>query len=147
MFVEECLLSILKWRQCNLTRVCMHIVDLCKFCFFLKLLSIQVSKYTGRIHLYSCIPGIDSRPRPFFENFRPEEVECCPPANDVDKMFNKSMKDNPLYRGALMEFIHEWKKLRPIEKRKLIGKPLQLPLSCELCYLSESINHKDGVCI
>lgn len=125
----------------------MHIVDLCKFCFFLKLLSIQVSKYTGRIHLYSCIPGIDSRPRPFFENFRPEEVECCPPANDVDKMFNKSMKDNPLYRGALMEFIHEWKKLRPIEKRKLIGKPLQLPLSCELCYLSESINHKDGVCI
>lgn len=107
-------------------------------------LRFEVSKYTGRIHLYSCIPGTDSRPRPFFENFRPEEVECCPAANDVDKMSNKSIKDNPLYRGALMEFINEWKKLRPIEKRKLIGKPLQLPLSCELCYLSESINHKDG---
>ncbi|XP_073123529.1 uncharacterized protein [Henckelia pumila] len=107
-------------------------------------LRFEVSKYTGRIHLYSCIPGTDSRPRPFFENFRLEEVECCPLANDVDKMSDKSIKDDPLYRGALMEFINEWKKLRPIEKRKLIGKPLQLPLSCELCYLNESINHNDG---
>ncbi|KAL0384868.1 UNVERIFIED_CONTAM: hypothetical protein Sradi_2881100 [Sesamum radiatum] len=43
-----------------------------------------------------------------------------------------------------MAFIDEWKKLRPIEKRKLTNKPLQLPLSCELCYLNESLNHDDG---
>ncbi|XP_075492000.1 LOW QUALITY PROTEIN: uncharacterized protein LOC142530108 [Primulina tabacum] len=106
-------------------------------------LRFEVSKYTGRIHLYSCITGADSRPRPIFENFRPEEVECRPLANDVDKISDKSIKDYSLYRGALLEFINEWKKLRPIEKKKLIGKPLQLPLSCELCYLNESINHND----
>lgn len=44
-----------------------------------------------------------------------------------------------------MSFIHEWKELRPIERRRLIGKPLQLPLSCELCYLNESLNHETGV--
>ncbi|KAK4402232.1 DNA annealing helicase and endonuclease ZRANB3 [Sesamum angolense] len=107
-------------------------------------LRFEVSRHTGRIHLYSCTPGTDSRPRPLFENLRQEEVECCALPEGSDKMCTKSIADNPLYREALMAFINEWKKLRPIEKRKLTNKPLQLPLSCELCYLNESLNHDDG---
>jgi hypothetical protein len=34
------------------------------------------------------------------------------------------------------------KSLRPINLRKLLGKPLQLPLSLELCYLKNSISDK-----
>ncbi|KAL0335549.1 UNVERIFIED_CONTAM: DNA annealing helicase and endonuclease ZRANB3 [Sesamum radiatum] len=107
-------------------------------------LRFEVSRHTGRIHLYSCTPGTDSRPRSLFENLRQEEVECCALPEGSDKMCTKSIADNPLYREALMAFINEWKKLRPIEKRKLTNKPLQLPLSCELCYLNESLNHDDG---
>ena len=93
----------------------------------------QVSQYTGRIHLYSCIPGIDSRPRPLFENFRPEELE--------------SPNLNPAYRHALLEFVSDWNNLRPIDRSKLLVKPLQLPLSIELCYLKENLNHNTGVCL
>ncbi|KAK8694990.1 hypothetical protein V6N13_072533 [Hibiscus sabdariffa] len=108
-------------------------------------LRFEVSPYTGRIHLYSCIPGKDFRPVPLFENFRQEEIElendlACDNKETVSKYF----KDNPTYRHALLAFIDEWNKLRPIEQRKLRGKPLQLPLSVELCYLKESINHNSG---
>ncbi|KAL5746769.1 hypothetical protein ACOSQ2_024066 [Xanthoceras sorbifolium] len=98
-------------------------------------LRFEVSQYTGRIHLYSCIPGIDLRPRPLYENFRPEELESrhFPAAFDL--------KDNFAFRHAILAFFSEWNKLRPIERSKLRGKPLQLPLSVELCYLKESINH------
>lgn len=56
-----------------------------------------------------------------------------------------SVKDNPAYRNALLDFSNEWKNLRPIERNKLLGKPLQLPLAVELCYLSESTNHNNKV--
>ncbi|VVB13637.1 unnamed protein product [Arabis nemorensis] len=49
--------------------------------------------------------------------------------------------EHPDYVHAILEFMKEWKSLRPIEKRKLLGKPLQLPLSLELSYLSESTSH------
>lgn len=106
----------------------------------------QVSQYTGRIHLYSCISGRDSRPKPLFENFRPEDLESenFPSAINKDTV-SESVKDNPAYRHALLEFVNEWNKLRPIEQKKLFGKPLQLPLSVELCYLSENISHNKGV--
>ncbi|KAB2038001.1 hypothetical protein ES319_D03G114700v1 [Gossypium barbadense] len=105
----------------------------------------EVSAHTGRIHLYSCIQGKDLRPVPLFENFRLEEIElenalACGSKETVSKYF----KDNPTYRHALWAFIDEWNNLRPIEQRKLRGKPLQLPLSVELCYLKESINHNTG---
>ncbi|XP_052180082.1 uncharacterized protein LOC127793271 isoform X4 [Diospyros lotus] len=93
-------------------------------------LRFEVSQYTGRIHLYSCIPGIDSRPRPLFENFRLEELE--------------SPNLNPAYRHALLEFVSDWNNLRPIDRSKLLVKPLQLPLSIELCYLKENLNHNTG---
>ncbi|KAG8388752.1 hypothetical protein BUALT_Bualt02G0158000 [Buddleja alternifolia] len=92
-------------------------------------LRFEVSQHTGRIHLYSCTPGTDLRPRPLFESFRQEEVECSELSEENEKT------------SAFMAFINDWKKLRPIEKRKLINKPLQLPLSYELCYLNESLNH------
>lgn len=57
-----------------------------------------------------------------------------------------SVKDNPAYRHALLDFANEWKNLRSIECKKLHGKPLQLPLAVELCYLSESNNHNKKVC-
>ncbi|XP_058070254.1 uncharacterized protein LOC131219229 isoform X2 [Magnolia sinica] len=106
-------------------------------------LRFEVSQYTGRIHLYACIPGKDSRPRPLFENFRPEELESmvfC--ATDMNKeTAPKLMKENPGCRDVCMAFIREWNDLRPIERNKLQGKPLQLPLSLELYYLKENINH------
>ncbi|KAI3463878.1 hypothetical protein Pfo_020541 [Paulownia fortunei] len=107
-------------------------------------LRFEVSQHTGRIHLYSCTPGTNSRPRPLFKNFRQEEVECRPLAEENEKTSDKSIEDNPLHMEALMAFITEWKELRPIEKRKLINKPLQFPLSYELCYLNESLNHDNG---
>ncbi|KAM7269724.1 hypothetical protein ACFE04_025221 [Oxalis oulophora] len=94
-------------------------------------LRFEVSTYTGRIHMYSCNPGTDSRPRPLFESYRPDELESqnFPANNDKD---------------ALLAFYEEWNKLRPIERKKLFGKPLQIPLSVELCYLEESLNHNSG---
>ncbi|XAR50004.1 DNA helicase [Bertholletia excelsa] len=99
----------------------------------------KVSQYTGRIHLYSCIPGIDSRPNPLSENFRPEDLDSSSILVNSDE--NKSIKDNPAYRQTLLAFINEWNNLKPIQQKKLLGKPLQLPLSIELCYLTESLNH------
>lgn len=109
-------------------------------------LRFEVSKYTGRIHLYSCILGKDSRPQPFYENFQPEELESLnlPAANDSKETDFKFLKGNPVSRHALLSFIKEWNALRPIERRKLRGKTLQLPLRVELCYLNESTNHKIG---
>lgn len=99
-----------------------------------------MSQYTGRIHLYSCIPGNDSRPRPLFQSFRPEEL-------DNKERISQYLKENPAYRHAILAFISDWNMLRPIEQTKLLGKPLQLPLSVELCYLKETINHGSGVCL
>lgn len=108
-------------------------------------LHFQVSQYTGRVHLYACIPGIDLRPRPLFLNFRPEEVELMNCSVDDCQKTDFNL-DTTLYKHALQEFLGEWRKLRPIEQRKLHGKALQLPLDIELCYLKENINHNAAVC-
>lgn len=105
--------------------------------------------------MYTCILGTDKRPQPLYENFRPEELELlCPVAPEEKQVHNEkqkiefvSVKDNPSYRHVLLAFVEEWKNLRSIERRKLIGKPLQLPLAVELCYLSESINYNNNVSI
>lgn len=106
-----------------------------------------MSQYTGRIHLYSCIPGVDSRPRPLFENFRPEELDALnlTGADTSKKTCAIPVKDNPAYRNVLLAFVIEWNNLRPIQQKKLLQKPLQLPLAVELCYLSEGTNHNGGV--
>ncbi|KAJ6422346.1 hypothetical protein OIU84_027328 [Salix udensis] len=106
-------------------------------------LRFEVSKYTGRIHLYSCILGKDSRPQPLYENFQPEELESLA-SNDSKETDFKFLKQNPVSRHALLSFIKEWNALRPIERRKLCGKTLQLTLHVELCYLNESTNHRIG---
>ncbi|KAJ6422457.1 hypothetical protein OIU84_027422 [Salix udensis] len=106
-------------------------------------LRFEVSKYTGRIHLYSCILGKDSRPQPLYENFQPEELESLA-SNDSKETDFKFLKQNPVSRHAILSFIKEWNALRPIERRKLCGKTLQLPLHVELCYLNESTNHRIG---
>lgn len=106
----------------------------------------QVSQNTGRIHLYSCIPGKDPRPRPHFQNFRPEEVEASYASLDInEEKTHESITDDQVHLLAIIEFMKEWNALRPIEKRKLLGKPLQLPLSLELSYLSESTSHNSEV--
>ncbi|XP_020226303.1 DNA annealing helicase and endonuclease ZRANB3 [Cajanus cajan] len=114
-------------------------------------LRFEVSPYTGRIHLYTCILGTDERPQPLHENFRPEELELLSSVADDEKQAHDenqkiesvSVKENPAYRSTLLAFAEEWKNLRSIERRKLLGKPLQLPLAVELCYLSESNNHNN----
>nr|XP_010936358.1 DNA annealing helicase and endonuclease ZRANB3 isoform X1 [Elaeis guineensis] len=104
-------------------------------------LRFEVSQYTGRVHLYICIQGKDSRPRPLFENFRAEELELFS-TGDIDKATTPQfLKENPAYYNVFKTFIGEWNDLRPIERKKLLGRPLQLPLSLELCYLKESISH------
>lgn len=103
--------------------------------------------------MYTCILGTDKRPQPLYENFRPEELELLGPIAPDQKQVHdekqkiESVKDNPSYRHALLAFAEEWKNLRSIERRKLIGKPLQLPLAVELCYLSESNNYNNNVSI
>ncbi|CAA7026960.1 unnamed protein product [Microthlaspi erraticum] len=105
-------------------------------------LRFEVSQNTGRIHLYSCIPGKDPRPRPHFQNFRPEEIEASYSSMGInEEKTHESITDDQVHVLAIMEFMKEWNALRPIEKRKLLGKPLQLPLSLELSYLSESTSH------
>ncbi|XP_027125391.1 uncharacterized protein [Coffea arabica] len=107
-------------------------------------LRFEVSQYTGRIHLYSCIPGMDSRPRPLFLSFRPEELESEDLHEDVMIQGKNCIQDDHRYRSAVLMFMKQWNQLRPIERRKLLVKPLQLPLSTELCYLMESLNHDKG---
>ncbi|XP_060205006.1 uncharacterized protein LOC132632894 isoform X1 [Lycium barbarum] len=104
-------------------------------------LRFEVSQYTGRIHLYSCIPGIDSRPKPLFKNFRPEEIDL---KQKVEKTASNNINDDMSCQCALVEFLKEWRKLTAIERRKLIGKALQLPLCVELSYLNENLNHDNG---
>lgn len=107
-----------------------------------------MSQYTGRIHLYICIQGKDSRPRPLFENFRVEELESMAfSTGDIDEETTPQfLKENHAYYNVFKTFIGEWNDLRPIEQKKLLGRPLQVPLSLELCYLKESINHGRSVC-
>ncbi|XP_019200029.1 PREDICTED: DNA annealing helicase and endonuclease ZRANB3 isoform X3 [Ipomoea nil] len=107
----------------------------------LKSLRFEVSPYTGRIHLYSCIPGKDTRPRPLFENFRQEELDLLHASVDDKEKAYKCIKDDPAFSHVLQSFVNEWNSLRPIKQKKLMGKPLQLPLSTELCYLNENINY------
>lgn len=107
-----------------------------------------MSQYTGRVHLYICIPGTDERPRPIFENFRPEELKSIlvSAGNTFKEASPETLKTNPAYWNVIKKFFEEWNGLRPIERNKLLGKPLQLPLIAELCYLKDSINHVHGVC-
>ncbi|KAK3125590.1 hypothetical protein QOZ80_7BG0607030 [Eleusine coracana subsp. coracana] len=109
-------------------------------------LRFEVSQHTGRVHLYSCVPGHDSRPKPLLENFLPEELE--PPSslsNHIKKTRTQLLKRNPAFRKVFNAFIKEWSALRPIDQKKLLGKPLQLPLSLELCFLKDSIHHSTDV--
>ncbi|KAM0936696.1 putative DNA helicase chromatin remodeling SNF2 family [Dioscorea sansibarensis] len=109
-------------------------------------LRFEVSRYTRRIHLYVCILGEDSRPRPVFQNFRQEELESMLCSNgDINKeTAPQLLLDNPAFYEVFQAFVKEWNELRPIEQNKLHYKPLQLPLSLELCHLKDTINHGCG---
>ncbi|XP_042500157.1 DNA annealing helicase and endonuclease ZRANB3 isoform X2 [Macadamia integrifolia] len=109
-------------------------------------LRFEVSQYTGRIHLYSCVSGRDPRPKPLFQNFQPEEIESLNfSAAGINKgRAPKFIQENPIYLDVLLVFITEWNDLTAFQKKKLLGKPLQLPLSLELCHLKESLNHGTG---
>jgi hypothetical protein len=106
---------------------------------------LQVSRHTGRIHLYSCVPGHDSRPKPLFENFLPEELNSPCSSSEV-KARTLLLKKIPAFCNVFRAFIKEWLALRPIDQSRLLGKPLQLPLSLELCFLKDSVNHSTEVC-
>ncbi|CAL5071925.1 unnamed protein product [Urochloa decumbens] len=104
-------------------------------------LRFEVSRHTGRIHLYSCVPGHDSRPKPLFENFLPEELHSPSCFSSDVKARTLLLKKIPAFCNVFKAFIKEWLALRPIDQSRLLGKPLQLPLSLELCFLRDSINH------
>uniref|UniRef100_A0A0E0LKL3 Helicase ATP-binding domain-containing protein n=1 Tax=Oryza punctata TaxID=4537 RepID=A0A0E0LKL3_ORYPU len=103
--------------------------------------SVKVSQHTGRIHLYICVPGHDPRPRPLFENFLPEEIEPPLCSDNATKSSNRLLKRDPAFCNTFKAFVKEWLALSPIEQKRLLGKPLQLPLTLELCYLKDSTNH------
>lgn len=102
-----------------------------------------MSQYTGRIHLYSCIHGTDSRPRPLFHSFQPEELDLHDSLIliDIEDMPSTILRNNAAFRQVVVLFLSQWHKLRPIHRKKLLGKPLQLPLAIELCCLTEGANH------
>ncbi|CAN6470106.1 unnamed protein product [Victoria cruziana] len=106
-------------------------------------LRFEISHNTGRIHLYACGKGKDLRPKLLCENFRPEEIELqVKPSLETDHgTVEKSTIHNPGYQGQILAFMKEWNDLRPIERSKLRGKPLQLPLSMELWFLKETVNY------
>jgi len=104
-------------------------------------LRFEVSRHTGRIHLYSCVPGHDSRPKPLFENFLQEELNSPLCSSSDVKSRTLLLKKIPAFCNVFKAFIKEWLALRPIDQSRLLGKPLQLPLSLELCFLKESVNH------
>ncbi|KAL5725896.1 DNA helicase [Ranunculus cassubicifolius] len=106
-------------------------------------LRFEVSQYTGRIHLYACILAEDSTPRLLFENFRPEELESLNLSTD-EKSKSNLIKENPAYKDVITAFLSEWNNLRPIEQKKLFGKPIRCPLSLELSLLQESNYHGTG---
>ncbi|KAL8141905.1 hypothetical protein V2J09_014937, partial [Rumex salicifolius] len=81
-------------------------------------LRFEVSLYTGRIHLWACIPGVDSRPRPLSESFQPEEI-----ISGCSKYASGFIKKNPACRDALLVFIDGWNNLRRVDKRKLSSNP------------------------
>ncbi|KAF8668647.1 hypothetical protein HU200_051823 [Digitaria exilis] len=103
--------------------------------------SMKVSRHTGRIHLYSCVPGHYSRPKPLLENFLPEELNSPSCSSSDVKARTLLLKKIPAFCNVFKAFIKEWLALRPIDRSRLLGKPLQLPLSLELCFLKDSINH------
>ncbi|KAG0450021.1 hypothetical protein HPP92_027111, partial [Vanilla planifolia] len=103
--------------------------------------SVEVSRYTGG---FICISAYrnGSTTKTTFVNFRQEELDSivlliCLQEESVSQL----VKENPRYFNIFQTFIKEWNSLRPIERCKLLGKPLQLPLSIELCYLKEATNH------
>uniref|UniRef100_A0A0D9X150 Helicase ATP-binding domain-containing protein n=1 Tax=Leersia perrieri TaxID=77586 RepID=A0A0D9X150_9ORYZ len=106
--------------------------------------SVKVSQHTGRIHLYICVPGHDSRPRPLFENFLPEEVEPSLCSDNATKVSSRVLKRDPAFCNTFKAFVKEWVELKPIEQKRLLGKPLQLPLRNELLYLKDSNNHSEN---
>ncbi|ERM99888.1 DNA annealing helicase and endonuclease ZRANB3 isoform X1 [Amborella trichopoda] len=107
-------------------------------------LRFEVSRHTGRVHLHICIPGEDSRPRLLSENFRPEDLESHSLCTSTMNKEAMPIQENPIYRDVLLAFLKEWNNLRPVERSKLLGKPLQLPLDLELYYLKEERNHGSG---
>ncbi|OWM65249.1 hypothetical protein CDL15_Pgr008839 [Punica granatum] len=87
--------------------------------------------------------GTDSRPRPLFQSFRPEELNLqeSPLPTDHEDSEDLITRKNAAFRQVLVSFLSQWHNLRPIHRKKLLGKPLQLPLAIELCYLNEGANH------
>lgn len=100
-----------------------------------------MSQYTKRVHLCTCDNGEDSVPRSLSENFRLEEISA-----DCSEWASFFVKENPACQHAIVSFSKEWKNLKRIEQKKLLGKPLQLPLAIELLRLCESNNHDSNVC-
>ncbi|XP_057831961.2 uncharacterized protein LOC131042656 isoform X2 [Cryptomeria japonica] len=105
----------------------------------------EVSANTGRIHLYVCITNQDSRPRKLELNFRPEDFESSITVDALGKSsLPKCLSTDSAHREIVLTFIKEWNDLRPIERNKLFGRPLRLPLSLELSCIKYEPNHGHG---
>eukprot|EP01018_Ginkgo_biloba_P023300 Gb_30392 [translate_table: standard] len=95
-------------------------------------LMFEVSPNTGRIHLYVCVFDKDLRPRQLEENFRPEDLESFDISESAKRSLPKCMHESLPHREIAVNFIKEWNSLRPVERNKLFGRPLRLPLCREL---------------
>ncbi|EFJ17354.1 hypothetical protein SELMODRAFT_233770 [Selaginella moellendorffii] len=98
----------------------------------------QVSSNTGRVHLYK--KSLEEPPvvTALSENFKPEDLEKLEqiPSTERNLLLPTCLLENTSLVDASMAFIREWKTLRPVHRKRLYGRPLQLPLSRALSRLT-----------
>ncbi|KAF9593056.1 hypothetical protein IFM89_020063 [Coptis chinensis] len=109
-------------------------------------LRFEVSQFTGESICTLIFLERTQRQGHCLRIFRIEELESLNDSavNERKDRNPNLLKENPAYKNVLWTFIKEWNNLRPIEQKKLFGKPLRCPLSLELCFLKESISHCSG---
>ncbi|XP_024542351.1 DNA annealing helicase and endonuclease ZRANB3 [Selaginella moellendorffii] len=102
------------------------------------LLMFEVSSNTGRVHLYK--KSLEEPPvvTALSENFKPEDLEKLEqiPSTERNLLLPTCLLENTSLVDASMAFIREWKTLRPVHRKRLYGRPLQLPLSRALSRLT-----------
>eukprot|EP00897_Mesotaenium_endlicherianum_P001819 jgi/Mesen1/1665/ME000135S00648 len=112
----------------------------------------EVSVNTGRVHVYvRAFPDSGAGAVPLGANFHPEELEV-PGAAARAGEGEEAHSMLPLWRQrecqvAALQFLSEWKALRPVLRRRLAGRPLCCPLELELQRAADPAFDPHGVLV